>query len=280
MRQLISQQESNRKYQEKRRRTLGILTKEDIRRNNHIQFVVSASNIHEQKYDYTLVDYLSQTVKVKIICPVHGLFLQTPAAHIHSHQGCPKCGMENRKLQQPRRKTTKQFIQEATIVHNGVYEYTLTEYINIKSKVKILCLDHGVFEQEAKAHLRGQGCPECANQRRASFYESKGEQKIEEFLINHNIIYVRQKTFPDCKHNMLLRFDFFLPDHETLIEFDGQQHYEFVPRFHGNEQGFVLFQTRDKIKNKYASDNKIKLVRICWDEENNIPTILLNLISS
>lgn len=61
-----------------------------------------------------------------------------------------------------KRKTTEQFIEQATKVHNGKYAYTNTIYINNKIKVNIVCRKHGIFSQEPSAHLKGQGCPHCA----------------------------------------------------------------------------------------------------------------------
>lgn len=266
------QKESNRQYQKWRRQRLGIPSHDVVRKNNEISFIQKSQKVHKNKYDYSLVDYTTSTTKVQIICTDHGLFVQTPSAHRHG-QGCPKCAHENR-VKSRKRKTTSQFIKEANKKHNQRYDYSETKYTTIYSKIKITCPTHGVFKQTPKAHLSGQGCPTCANDRRASFFESKGERSIEEYLLENNIQYEKQKTFDDCRHKMLLRYDFYLPQFNTLIEFDGQQHYTFTPRFHGDTDGFNLMQKRDMIKTKYAHQHDISLIRIKWNEEKNIPTIL------
>ena len=110
--------------------------------------------IHGNKYDYSLVEYKNIDIKVKIICPIHGIFEQSPYEHLKGGN-CPYCyGLY---------KTTKQFIEEANKVHNNRYDYSLTEYKKAKIKVKIICPIHGVFEQIPNNHLSGQGCPDCSN---------------------------------------------------------------------------------------------------------------------
>ena len=57
---------------------------------------------HGNKYNYSLVDYKGTDTKVKIICPIHGVFLQTPYEH-KKGSGCPVCNNRN--------KTTEDFIK-------------------------------------------------------------------------------------------------------------------------------------------------------------------------
>jgi len=272
MKKLKGQQESNRKYQENRRRKLGVITLKEVTQNNYLEFITQSKMVHSDKYSYTKVVYQRNDVKVQICCPVHGTFLQRPDAHKRG-QGCPDCAYDNR-VKSRKRKTTKEFINEAKVKHNNKYTYINTKYTNIKSKVLITCDEHGDFLQEAKAHLRGQGCPDCANISRSTFFESKGEKAVEHYLQENNILFEKQKTFDDCRHIMLLRYDFYLPDYNTLIEYDGEQHYHFIPRFHRTLERFDDLKLRDEIKNKFAQDNNIKLLRIRWDQEQNIHNIL------
>lgn len=261
------QREYLRNYMSKRRRKLGIPSRKEIIEKNRLNFLLISKKVHKNKYDYSQVVFIRSNVSVEIICSLHGKFFQRPTAHVHQKQGCPTCGMEKRKLQKTTRKTTKEFIQKALRIHNALYDYSNTNYINVKTKVDILCPQHGTFQQEAKAHLRGQGCPTCANLKRASFYESKGERQIQFYLESNGFVYEKQKTFSDCKYKMLLRYDFFVPIINTLIEFDGEQHYKFFPRFHVNKKAFELMQRRDKIKTEYAIYKNISLIRIKWNDD-------------
>jgi len=60
-----------------------------------------------------------------------------------------------------RKKTTKEFIEEADKVHNYKYDYSKSIYTIAKEKLIITCPEHGDFLQTPDAHLRGSGCPKC-----------------------------------------------------------------------------------------------------------------------
>ena len=125
------------------------------------EFIKKAKEIHDDKYDYSLVDYKNAKTKIKIICPKHGVFEQQPRAHLNK-QGCPKCSLENKTL------TTEEFIQKAKEIHGNKYDYSLVEYADSKTKVKIVCSKHGVFEQIPNDHLNGCGCPKCSGKNKTT----------------------------------------------------------------------------------------------------------------
>jgi len=118
-------------------------------------FILKASKIHSNKYDYSLVNYINATSKVIIICNKHGEFQQSPKNHIALKQGCPRCA-RNQKL------TTSDFIQRARNIHSNKYDYTKSEYIKRSSKITIICPIHGEFQQRAGDHLNGSGCKKCS----------------------------------------------------------------------------------------------------------------------
>jgi hypothetical protein len=130
-------------------------------KSNTIEFIKKSKEIHGNKYDYSLVKYESNYSKVCIICPTHGIFYQTPSDH-KNNRGCPKCGLISNSKKQ------SLGIQNFTIISNEIhgnkYDYSLVEYINYSSTIKIICPEHGVFEQMAGNHYyRGCGCPKCNN---------------------------------------------------------------------------------------------------------------------
>ena len=79
-------------------------------------FINKAKEKHNNKYDYSLINYINSLTPVKIICKTHGIFEQTPVGHLRG-RGCPSCSGKN--------KTTKQFIKEANIIHNNKYKYSV-----------------------------------------------------------------------------------------------------------------------------------------------------------
>lgn len=58
------------------------------------EFITNSKIVHEEKYDYSKVEYIGNKVKVIIVCKIHGDFNQTPNDHIGGH-GCRKCSEEN-----------------------------------------------------------------------------------------------------------------------------------------------------------------------------------------
>jgi len=119
------------------------------------EFIKRSKIIHGDKYDYSETVYVNSNTPIKIICPEHGVFEKKPNKHIHSKQGCPKCS--NRKL------TTNDFIVNGRKIHGDKYDYSLVDYKDNKSKVKIICPEHGVFEKSYLNHvINKQGCPQCS----------------------------------------------------------------------------------------------------------------------
>jgi hypothetical protein len=123
------------------------------------EFIEEANKIHNNKYDYSKVEYINTKTKVKIICPSHGEFEQIPKNHLKK-SGCPKCA--SIFVGNMNRKNSKIFINEAKLLHGDKYDYSKVEYINAKTKIKIICPIHGEFEQMPDAHTKlKQGCPNC-----------------------------------------------------------------------------------------------------------------------
>jgi len=153
-------------------------------------------------------------------------------------------------------------------------------------EAKTLMLELGItcFRQYRKWHKRTKQIRLPANPYRGyrkdwiSYYDffstdivkdmSAGELRIKNYLERKNIEYEFQKTFDDCRNINLLRFDFYLPKYNLIIEFDGYQHYENVEKF-GNTLSQI--KKHDKIKNKYCKDNSINIIRIpYWELEDNV----------
>ena len=126
---------------------------------NTEEFINKANKVHNGKYDYSKVEYVNAKTKVCIICPEHGEFWQTPNNHL-SGKGCALCANEN-KLHLYNKSNDK-FISEAQMIHYDKYDYSKVEYVNAKTKVCIICPEHGEFWQTPHNHLQGQGCPKCS----------------------------------------------------------------------------------------------------------------------
>lgn len=162
------------------------------------EFLEKCKNRHGDKYDYSLVNYKRVTDKVKIICPEHGVFEMEARAHYRG-QGCPKCGIISRTKK--KQDTTKTFIEKAKEVHGDNYDYSKVEYKSSKTKVCIICPEHGEFWQIPNGHLMGQGCPVCGKNS-SNIKNSLGKEEfIRRSQIRHNykydysaVEYVNQNT--------------------------------------------------------------------------------------
>lgn len=244
-----------------------LISRSEKRRFTHEIFVSKAKLVHPDKnYEYP-DPYKNNYTPIIIICPKHGPFPQTPNDHLDGH-GCPDCGII--KYTKSITDTHEIFVSKARLVHPGKnYEYP-DPYKGSKIEIYIICPKHGPFLQKPNSHLQGNGCKKCT--------ETKGEQRIREFLELNNIKHEPEKTFDGCKNKRTLPFDFYINDHNMCVEFDGQQHYKVV-RFKGisienAKKTFDRMQLTDKIKTQYCIDNNIELLRIPYTEFNNIEEIL------
>ena len=122
------------------------------RRLNTNEFIDKSMKIHGNKYDYSLVDYKNAKTKIKIICKIHGKFEQLPFGHLTGYN-CYKCSGGGGIIS-----NTDDFIEKSNIIHNFKFDYSLTKYINAKEKIKIICKEHGVFEQTPNSHLISKIC--------------------------------------------------------------------------------------------------------------------------
>lgn len=174
--------------------------------NNNI-FIKRAIEIHNNKYDYSGVQYINSAKKVNIICKKHGTFSQTPNNHSQG-QGCPKCGRT--KTAAKLSLTTKQFIKRANKLYNGKYRYTKVKYLNHMSKVIITCPEHGDFKQRPNDHLNGYKCMICANADKSLNMTHTTEQFINSAIKIHgneydysSVVYIKSKSKIKiiCKHH-------------------------------------------------------------------------------
>ena len=217
------------------------------------QWIEKAKLIHGNKYDYSKVIYSRSYEKVCIICPEHGEFLQTATEHLKG-KGCQKCGHITKGAK--RLSNTEEFIIKARKIHGEKYDYSKVVYSGVHNKVQIICPQHGLFEQEPNSHLHGIGCPRCS--------QSKGENIIKQILDKNEINYVDQYRISinkDINPSGYTYIDFYLPNYNIAIEYNGIQHYVSVEHF-GGELRFNQQKRRDFYVNQYCTKNNIKLIEI------------------
>jgi len=129
-----------------------------MRKLTNGEFISRSISIHGDKYDYSLVEYKGSNIKIKIICPNHGIFEQIANNHLNK-VGCKDCSYI--EISKKYNKGLESFIRDSSTKHGDKYDYSLVKYKNNKTKVRIICKEHGPFEQRPDLHLYS-GCPICS----------------------------------------------------------------------------------------------------------------------
>lgn len=127
------------------------------------EFKNRSIDIHGNFYCYDKVRYNTISDKIEIICPEHGLFIQTASGHMRGYK-CPKCS--KRLIQYNKSKKYKdEWLQKAKEIHTDKYDYSIIEDmegITSTSKLPIVCNIHGLYYQKAIHHTKYQcGCKKC-----------------------------------------------------------------------------------------------------------------------
>ena len=148
------------------------------------------------------------------------------------------------------------------------------EIRKVKSNTPVIQQKKPVIQQKKKSPPKIKKVPNIKHPKL-----SKGEMLILIYLRKKGVILEQQKQFVDCKNILPLPFDFYLPEYNMLIEFDGEQHFKFNPKgdFIKTQEELDERQRLDKIKTEYCINNNIKLLRISYKEIDNIDNILSKL---
>lgn len=224
-------------------------------------FFELAKKIHHNKYDYSQSIYKSSREQIKIICPEHGEFYQTPNRHTSGKTGCPICGKI--KCAKSNTLTTDEFISKANIIHHNKYDYSKSVYTGGNSPITIICPEHGEFTiKRAGKHIssRKQGCPKCNG------VISKGEKEIMNYLKSKNIAYKYNSVLD--KNNEYLKnkpYDFILEEYKLIIEFDGEQHYKC--KWDMTDKDLEIRKVIDDTKEKLSKIYGYEILRILYNED-------------
>lgn len=204
-------------------------------------------------FDYSQLEYKGAHEDVTLICKKCGNIETKDPRSFYVGYGCLKCqgNTIGKKLL-----STEEFIIRSKKIHGDKYDYSKVIYTGISNKVEIICSKHGSFFQEPNVHINMKcNCPECN--------VSKGEEQIAIFLNQNNIEYIYQ--YQVKIKNSYHYYDFYLPKHNTLIEYNGLQHYKPVA-FFGGKKGFEYLKQRDEIKKQYCLDNNINLFILSYND--------------
>ncbi len=220
-----------------------------------MKFLEKARGLHGYKYEYLDLPNkikVSDTVKVRFDGVV---YYQRVIKHLNGR--CPEKVIY--------KKTTEEFIKEAKLVWGDKYDYSLTKYEGALNNITII-YDGVIYEQRASSHLDGMApefrkTDESIIRDNIRLSESTGIKEIETFLSKYKFDFTKGE------------FDFYISSIRTAIEFDGKQHYQVVEEL-GGLQMYESLRVNDKIKSEYCEDEYINLIRIRYDQVDDIHLIL------
>lgn len=167
-------------------------------------FIEKSKKIHGDKYDYSDVEYTGCFEKVKIICPIHGEFMQSASSHLQG-SGCRYCNMGSVKCERDR------FIQKSKLIHGDKYDYTQVDYNGVLNDIILICPIHGKFKINAGNHIRGSSCLKC------NIRNPKNHKRLKQFFDDNNIDYIEN----DRSIIKPLELDFYIPKYNIAIEING-----------------------------------------------------------
>jgi hypothetical protein len=238
------------------------------------EFVDRAKRIHGDKYNYSQTVYTKLHGKIIVVCELHGIFTPTASNHTHLKSGCPSCEKiikRGTRAAQQRSMTTEEFIIKCIETHGDKYDYSKTIYTGRHKDCIVICKMHGEFNVRSNNHLtNGSRCPNC--------HISKGEEKIQNWLGMHNISYMAEYRFQDCRDKYPLPFDFYFPELNICLEYDGAQHDYNV--FKTTHTAYEAYKLHDITKTEYCKNKNIQLFRIHHTDFYRVESILADLFET
>jgi hypothetical protein len=205
----------------------------------------------EKGYTLLSTQYKNANSEIEVLCNKKHTWTTT-WGKIQSGRECPYCSGKFNNIQ-----TIREIIES----EEG-YKLISEECNQLRDYVEIECKNGHRYFSTVNNFKQEKRCPHCN--------ESKGEKEIAKYLNDYNIKNIPQYKFEDCKFYNKLPFDFYLPQYNICIEYDGEFHYKMIMGY----EEFVNGKIRDTIKNIYCQQNNIKLIRIPYWEFNNIKEIL------
>jgi hypothetical protein len=195
-------------------------------RYNTTSYIEKAREVHSNLYDYSLVEYKNSFTKIKIVCPIHGIFEQRSCDHINQKQGCPKCSHNHPW-------TSLQYSLKSKELYDNKFE-VISEYKGMKHPITLRCNDHGNFTlKKAEKHLeRSGGCPVCWYLGRLENLKPGNISKVETEWLDSLSVPLRQHKLNIGNQTFLV--DGFDPTTNTVYECYGSF-------WHGNPAEYKSF---------------------------------------
>ena len=239
------------------------------------EFIKESKEIFGDKFDYSKCKYNGAYEEIVLKCKKHNnTFSVIARNHLKaSSGGCKFCKFDN---QSKIKSLTLEEVIDKCKKHPmaNSFDFNKTKYFGSQKKMKIFCRKHGYFTiLPDNFYNKYQNCPKCKP-------KSKGEMYLMNILNKENIKYDYQKSYSDLVDERKLSYDFYLPEYNLLIEYNGKQHYAFYERYHRTIHGFHKQLHHDWLKRKYAKSNNINLLIINYKikKEKDIKRVLFEYL--
>lgn len=234
----------------------------NVLKKSHSQYVDELRKLNP--FVEVIETYINSSTPITHKCLIHNVEWKPIPISVLKGCGCPICHSE--RISDYKLKNHEQYVAELQAVNPNII--VIGKYIGANTSILHKC---SVCGKEWNAFpgntLKGFGCPSCN--------ESKGEKAVRSWLEKNNIVFEQQKKFLDCRDKRPLPFDFYLPDYNAVIEYNGLQHYVAKDYF-GGDATLAYTQRHDKIKEEYCKKNNIGF--LCIPYNKNVDTELNNFL--
>jgi len=208
------------------------------------------------KFDFSEADFSNGVdFKIKVKClNCNNYFYPSIMDMKHEKHHCPTCRMDNMKngyYKNLSKIYEEKFIQKATVLYQGKYDYSKVNYINSYIPVEIICPSHGSFFKSPGSHIYEaslEGCPLCT----AELNKSSHEEMVYNFLIEKKIPFIFSYYEKSNDYLKNKPFDFYISKYNLLIEVDGDQHRK--PSWNQPDEEFKKRLEIDYLKRKEATN--------------------------
>lgn len=210
------------------------------------------------------------TTKVRVKCRICKYEWRSTVNWIKTGRGCPNCSNQKPKTWAERKTQISKV--NTDILFPNIDDSKIVKNADFFEATCAIC--ENTWDCHVGNATQGNGCPHCNS--------SKGEKAIKKYLDKNNIKHIREQSFKDLYYKNIkckMRFDFYLPDHNLLVEFHGEQHYR-NRSIINNRCSLATIKNRDELKLKYALKNGYRICYIPFDKKKQIDELLNMAINS
>lgn len=208
-------------------------------------FIKKCIDVLGDLYDYDEMNFINMNSPIYVREKSTGLLFKTyPVEHLSKKKRIIK--------------NEDYYIDYVSHLHNFRYTYEMVNYQGVGKKIKFKCSEHGDVLILGIDHLKhGRGCPKCKI--------SMVKNEIRKFFKKYDINYYESKFMIGMRCKYDLSLNFYLPSFRVCVELISDDELK-------NEIVYNNYKTKED----YCEENMIGLIKIKYDQVENISDILMN----